>query len=59
MSSSSTFLVEAEALVERQGDEYWLALALVEIGVEYVEDVPEQQHAWVLGRTQALWEEDQ
>jgi len=45
--------------VESQGDELWLALALTEIGIEYVEDTPENLQAWLLGRANALWEEDQ
>lgn len=57
--SPPKFLAEVEALVDGQGDELWIALALVEINVEYVEDVPKKRREWVLGRCRALWEEDQ
>ena len=55
----SMFLAEVERLVESQGDEHWIALALAELQLMYVEDVPTERHEWVLGRTRALWEEDQ
>ena len=49
---------QALALVEGQGEETFLALALAEVGIHNVEDVPNNLFEWVLGRTTAMYEEE-
>ena len=57
--SSDQFITKLEDLVERQGEETFLALALHEVGHQYVQDVMPEQYTWIIQRTIALWEEEQ
>ena len=52
-----TFIKRAHELVDSHGGEQFLAVAVDELGIEYVEDVPAALFAFVLARAQALYEE--
>ena len=52
---SRDFTKAIEALIERQGGESFVALALGELGITYIDEVT--HHAFFLQRCVALWEE--
>jgi len=53
--TKGTFIKELKVLVERQGDETFIALALGELELEFVDEVEHQE--FFLKRCAALWEE--
>jgi hypothetical protein len=55
----ATFLSRVEALIESQGGEEFVALALDELGITYVDDVTVAHRSFFVGRCIALWEEVQ
>jgi hypothetical protein len=55
-----SFLEDLKVLVESQGGEEFVALALAEFGFEFADDVPPgYAQVWVVRRAQALFEEAQ
>ena len=48
-----------EALIEDQGTDYYVSLVLEELGIEFVEDVPDEHAGYFLSRCIALMEEDE
>ena len=54
----SSFIAKVERLIESQGTEKFVALALDEFDLTYIEDVPAKLEAWVLGRASAMEEEE-
>jgi hypothetical protein len=55
--SPRAFEVLVGALVESQGGETFAALALDELGITYIDEVPVSHQEFFLGRCAALWEE--
>lgn len=53
----TTFRAKVEALIEGQGDETFIALALDDLHLTFIEDVPKAQREFFLGRCAALFEE--
>jgi hypothetical protein len=54
-----SFIEELRLLVESQGGETFIALALAEFELEYVDDIPAKHRAFFIRRCVALWEESQ
>jgi hypothetical protein len=53
------FIEELNLLVESQGGEHFLSLALAEFELEYVDEIPARHHLFFIRRCVALWEESQ
>ena len=53
-----TLVEQVEVLIESQGTDYYVALALDELAIEFVEDVPSEQALYFIGRIVALHEEE-
>jgi hypothetical protein len=53
-----TFWSVIEVFIE-DGSECYVVAVLAELGVDYVDDIPEAHRAYVCARTVALWEESQ
>jgi hypothetical protein len=54
----ASFTADVEAFIE-DGSECYVVAVLAELGVDYVDDVPEAHRAFVCARSVALWEEAQ
>ncbi len=55
----NTFRAKVEKVIESQGDETFVALALDDLHLTFIEDVPKDKQEFFLGRCAALWEEAQ
>ena len=55
---ADTLVSRIEALIEDQGTDYYVSLVLEELGIEFVEDVPDEHAGYFLSRCIALMEED-
>jgi hypothetical protein len=53
------FIEELNLLVESQGGETFIALALAEFELEFVDEIPAKHRAFFTRRCVALWEESQ
>ena len=55
--STGRFLSELMALVESQGDEHFIHLALGELGLTYADEVPPNSRLFFIERVKALFAE--
>jgi len=57
--NTSSFFETLEALIKKQGGEAYVLVALLELGLEFIDDVLPNNRDYFVGRVVALHEEDQ